>query len=355
MAEENDKSQKTEEPTQKRLADAAEKGEAPQSQDVVTFMMMASATLIVAVMAAPAASTFMRDFRAFLERPHAFSASGAGMMETVSAIATSLLTLMALPLGAMLVAAVLGHVIQNPPRLSAERLKWSPSRLSPMEGAKRIFGSHALVNFSKGIIKMVAVGAAGVFTIWPDRARIAEAVTLSPEQIFPAISDLALNMLGAMLAVMAVFAALDWFFQRWSFMQRMRMSKQEIKEELRQSEGDPMVKAKLRQIRAEKSKKRMMAEVPKATVVIMNPTHFAVALRYEQGEMTAPVCVAKGVDALALRIRAVAEENGVPVVENPPLARALYSSVDIDDVIPPEQFKAVAQVIGYVYRLRRRN
>ncbi len=355
MAEENDKSQKTEEPTQKRLQDAAEKGEIPQSQDVVTFMMMASATLIVAVGAAPVASDFMRTFRAFIERPHAFAADGAGLMDMVANVALSLMTLMALPLGAMMISAIAGHVIQSPPRFSTERLKWSPSRLSPMAGFNRLYGSHALINFAKGIIKMVAVGAAGVFTVWPERDRIAEAVTLSPEQIFPAVSDLALSMLGAMLAVMAVFAALDWFFQRWSFMQRMRMSKQEVKEELRQSEGDPMVKAKLRQIRAEKSKKRMMAEVPKATVVIMNPTHYAVALRYEQGEMTAPVCVAKGVDALALRIRDVATEAGVPVVENPPLARALYASVDIDGVIPAEQFKAVAQVIGYVYRLRRRS
>jgi len=137
---------------------------------------------------------------------------------------------------------------------------------------------------------------------------------------------------------------------RW--LSRNRMSKQEIKEEYRQNEGDPAIKAKIRQLRHERSRKRMMAAVPQATVVIMNPTHFAVALKYESGKMAAPVCVAKGVDALALRIRAVAEENDVPVVENPPLARALHAAVEIDDPVPPEHFKAVAQVIGYVMRLQ---
>jgi len=151
---------------------------------------------------------------------------------------------------------------------------------------------------------------------------------------------------------LAVIAGLDYFWQRMQFMSRNRMSKQEIKEEYRQNEGDPHIKAKIRQLRHERSRKRMMAAVPKATVVIMNPTHFAVALKYESGKTAAPVCVAKGVDALALRIRAVAEENGVPVIENPPLARALHAAIEIDDPVPPEHFKAVAQVIGYVLRLQ---
>jgi flagellar biosynthetic protein FlhB len=155
----------------------------------------------------------------------------------------------------------------------------------------------------------------------------------------------------ASLSALGVIAGLDYFWQRIRFMSRNRMSKQEIKEEYRQNEGDPVIKAKVRQIRQERARKRMMAAVPDATVVITNPTHFAVALKYESGKMQAPVCVAKGIDALALRIRAVAEENDVPVIENPPLARALHASVEIDEAVPPEHYKAVAQVIGYVMRL----
>jgi flagellar biosynthetic protein FlhB len=148
-----------------------------------------------------------------------------------------------------------------------------------------------------------------------------------------------------------VIAGLDYIMQYNRFMQRNRMSKQEIKEEYRQNEGDPAIKAKVRQIRLDRARRRMMAAVPEATVVIMNPTHYAVALKYESGKTEAPICVAKGIDALALRIRAVAEENNVPVVENPPLARALHAAVEVDDPVPPAYYKAVAQIIGYVMRL----
>jgi flagellar biosynthetic protein FlhB len=139
--------------------------------------------------------------------------------------------------------------------------------------------------------------------------------------------------------------------QRYRFMQRNKMSKQEIKEEYKQNEGDPHIKAKIRQIRQERAKKRMIAAVPGATVIITNPTHYAIALKYESGKMAAPVCVAKGVDLLALKIREVAKEHDIPIVENPPLARALHATVEVDEVIPQEHFKAVAQVIGYVMRL----
>jgi flagellar biosynthetic protein FlhB len=166
------------------------------------------------------------------------------------------------------------------------------------------------------------------------------------------MSRLLFKVLMASLATLGVIAGLDYFWQRMRWLARNRMSKQEIKEEYRQNEGDPTIKAKIRQLRHERARKRMMAAVPQATVVIMNPTHYAVALKYESGKMAAPVCVAKGIDALALRIRAVAEENDVPVVENPPLARALHAAVEVDDPVPPEHFKAVAQVIGYVLRLQ---
>ena len=165
------------------------------------------------------------------------------------------------------------------------------------------------------------------------------------------ISNLVIHLMLAALSVLAVVALLDYMLQRFRFLQRNRMSRQEVKEEFRQSEGDPAIKAKIKQIRIEKSRRRMMAQVPQATVIITNPTHFAVALKYESGKMAAPICVAKGMDALALRIREVAEENEIPIVENPPLARALYATVELDEAVPPEHYKAVAQVIGYVMRL----
>ena len=156
------------------------------------------------------------------------------------------------------------------------------------------------------------------------------------------------RLLIAVLAVMTVIAGLDFTYQKMQHFKQMRMSRQEIKDEMKQSDGDPMVKARLRQIRTERARRRMMQAVPEATVVVMNPTHYAVALKYAQGETAAPMCVAKGLDSVALKIRAVAEEAGVPVIEDPPLARALYAAVDVDEMIPPAHFEAVAKIIGFI-------
>jgi flagellar biosynthetic protein FlhB len=188
--------------------------------------------------------------------------------------------------------------------------------------------------------------------LWPERGGLESILNQSTAQVVGDMSRLLFKVLVTALSALGLIAGLDYFWQRMRWLGRNRMSKQEVKEEYRQNEGDPAIKAKIRQLRQERARKRMMARVPEATVVIMNPTHYAVALKYESGKMAAPVCVAKGVDALALRIRAVAEENDVPVVENPPLARALHAAIEIDEPVPAEHFKAVAQVIGYVFRLQ---
>src|SRR5437870_12743461 len=177
-------------------------------------------------------------------------------------------------------------------------------------------------------------------------------VRFDPAAVLGATTGLTLHLLGAVVAMLAVVAIADFFFQYRQWFQRQRMSLQEMKEEFKQSEGDPHVKGRIRQLRQARMKKRMMAAVPKAAVVITNPTHYAVALAYERG-MNAPVCVAKGVDLIALKIREVAAKHGIPIVENPPLARTLHATVEIDAEVAPEHYKAVAEVIGYVMRLRR--
>jgi flagellar biosynthesis protein FlhB len=256
------------------------------------------------------------------------------------------------PIFAILIGTGLaGHLLQHRPVFSTERLKPDFSKLSLLKGLKRMFGVDGWANLGKGILKILIVGAAVWTTLWPMRGKIEGILTQSPIAVAGDMSDLVIRLMIAALSVLAAVAVLDYMLQRYRFMQRNRMSRQEVKEEYRQSEGDPAVKAKIKQIRMEKSRRRMMAAVPQATVVIMNPTHYAVALKYEQGKMAAPICVAKGTDALALRIRDVAEQNEVPVVENPPLARALYAAIDLDEPVPQEHFKAVAQVIGYVMRL----
>ena len=176
-------------------------------------------------------------------------------------------------------------------------------------------------------------------------------VTMDPAAILALTRTLSLEMLGMVVAILAIVAAADYFFQYRQWFERQKMSVRELKEEFKQTEGDPAIKAKIRQLRQTRMRKRMMAAVPKASVIITNPTHYAIALQYERG-MNAPVCLAKGIDTIALKIREVAAEHRIPVVENPPLARALHATVEIDEEVPPEHYKAVAEVIGYVMRLR---
>jgi flagellar biosynthetic protein FlhB len=171
---------------------------------------------------------------------------------------------------------------------------------------------------------------------------------LAPTAMLPLAFELSRSLIIAVLVVMAVVAGGDWFWSRFRFMQRMRMTREEVKRDHKESDGDPHVKQRQKQIRMQRSRRRMMQSVPKATVVVMNPTHYAVALRYEQGETAAPLCVAKGLDRLALKIRAIAEENKIPVIEDPPLARALYAAIDVDEAIPQEHYQAVAKIIGFI-------
>jgi flagellar biosynthetic protein FlhB len=351
MADDRDDSQRTEEPTQRRLDQAHDHGDVVKSTEVTAFVLLVGATLAIAMFAPQAAIGFTNAFRVFLEQPDQIPVDGRGVTVILQGSLWHLGEILA-PIFAILIGAALaGHLLQHRPVFSAERLKPDLSKLSLLKGFKRMFGVDGLSNLGKGILKIGIVGAAVWFTLWPMRGQIEGILTQSPLAVAGDIVTLVVHLLIAALAVLAVIAVLDYLLQHYRFLQRNRMSRQEVKEEHRQSEGDPAVKAKIRQIRMEKSRRRMMAAVPGATVVIMNPTHYAVALKYESGKMAVPICVAKGTDALALRIRAVAEENEVPVVENAPLARALYAAVDLDEAVPQEHYKAVAQVIGYVMRL----
>jgi flagellar biosynthetic protein FlhB len=288
----------------------------------------------------------------FLQQPEAMSVDGAGLAAMFRLLLPQIALALAPFFAVMIAAGLAGHVLQSRPGISFDKIVPDFSKVSPMAGFKRMFGLEGWMNLLKGLAKIAVVGVAIWTQLWPERGGLEAILSQSTMTVMHDMTHLLFKVLMAALSALAVIAGLDYFWQRMQFMSRNRMSKQEIKEEYRQNEGDTHIKAKIRQLRHERSRKRMMAAVPKATVVIMNPTHFAVALKYESGKTAAPVCVAKGVDALALRIRAVAEENGVPVIENPPLARALHAAIEIDDPVPPEHFKAVAQVIGYVLRMQ---
>jgi flagellar biosynthetic protein FlhB len=347
MAEDQDDSQKTEEPTQKRLDDARKKGDVVKSQDVpVWFVLLAAAGVLIA--AEPVANGIARPLARIMDHPHAFHLADGGAQQLMVDLLKALAVPLAVIFGALTVSALIGHVVQSRPLWTTEKIKPDLEKVSPMKGLGRMFGMQSWVNLLKSIAKLIAVGIAMAYTIWPERNALANSGALDMAGLIALLQSMAGRLLLSALVVVGLIAGLDYVWQRFSFMQRMRMSRRDVRDETKQSEGDPQVRARLRQIRMERSRKRMLAAVPNATVVINNPTHYSVALRYLPETDAAPVCVAKGVDEVAMRIREVAREAGVPMVENVPLARALYASVDVDEHVPREHFEAVAKVIGFV-------
>jgi flagellar biosynthetic protein FlhB len=355
MAEERDDAQRSEEPTGRRLDEARSKGDVVKSPEVSSFIVLAAGAVALMIFSRMAARTFAQHYLVYLERPAEFSLDAGSALLIFKQAAQGLFVLVAPAIGLTMVAGVGVQLMQQGFIFSGERLRPDFSRLSLRAGLKRLLGLDGIINLIKGIIKILLVGAAAFAVIWPERSRLATALDLEPAGVAALALSLIDRVLQAMLVIFAVIAALDYFYQRQRFLSRHRMTRQELKDEVKQSEGDPQIKARIRQIRLERSKKRMMAAIPEASVVITNPTHYAVALKYESGKMAAPVCVAKGVDHMALSIRKVAQEHEIPVVENPPLARALYAAIEIDDEIPAEHYKAVAQIIGYVLKLAEKS
>jgi flagellar biosynthesis protein FlhB len=350
--EERDANERTEDPTPRRLEEAIRRGDVARSAEVNTWFMVAAGALTVMVFAAPMAASLQATFRGLLAKSYQIPTDGPALAALVKTLAIDVIAAFGIPLVLLSLAALAGNFVQHRIVFSAEPVRPQLSRISPSTGAARLFSSQALANFAKGLAKLCLVGAVMAALLWPQRHLLGGLVSIDPAMILPFTRTLAMQMLGAVVAILAIIATADYLYQYRQWHDRHKMSLREMKEEFRQTEGDPMVKGKLKQLRNVRARKRMMAAVPKASVVITNPIHFAVALQYERG-MNAPVCVAKGVDLIARKIREVAEAHNIPVVENPPLARALHATVEIDQEIPPEHYRAVAEIIGYIMRLRR--
>jgi flagellar biosynthesis protein FlhB len=350
MAE--DDTEKSLDPSQKRLQEAHDRGDVVKSQEVSTWFVMAGATLIVMAFSGAASSGIMTSMRGLIANSYDIRVEGPGFIGVAARLGREVIASIALPLSLLMLAALVGNLIQHRLVWSGEALKPKFSKVSPAAGLSRLASKQTLANFAKGLAKLGVLGAVIGALLWPERFRLEGMVTLDVAGILPVAHVLAVKMLGTVVAILAVVAAMDYFFQYRQWFERQKMSVAELKEEFKQTDGDPAVKGKIRQIRQNRMRKRMMAAVPTASVVITNPTHYAVALRYERG-MNAPICVAKGVDLIARKIREVATEHDIPIVENPPLARAVHATVEIDQEIQPEHYKAVAEVIGYLMRLNR--
>ena len=353
MSDAQDKDSKTEAPTGRKLSQAREQGDAAKSPEVASTFALAAAASVVLLNGGAMARGMVDGLLPFVAHPEAIDLSSHGALavlhQAVGAAAPAFMVL-----GAGAAAGVAGNLIQTGMMFAPAKLQPNFGKLNPMTGLANLFGVDNLVNFGKSLFKLTAM-AAVVFSVLTPQADALPALSwIAPGAILPFAFDVLRRLMLAGVIVFGVCAGADVFVQRYRFTERMKMSRQDVKQENKDSDGDPHIKAKLKQQRMARAKTRMIQNVPKATLVIMNPTHYAVALRYVQGETAAPVCVAKGLDAVALKIREVAEEHRVPVIEEPPLARALYAVVEVDETIPREHYQAVAKIVGFVMGAGRR-
>lgn len=352
MAEENDRPQddRTEAATPRRLQRAREEGQVPVSRELITLAGMVAVTLLILAVG-PA---LMRDLtfrlRGFLAQAHAQSLAGEPgwrQAEYVTALAAAPILLV------VLVAGVAATLLQTGFLVHGGALRPRLSRLNPMAGLRRMIGVENLAETIRSIAKLMLMGVAIWWALPTDWGVIGGLPFHGMGTLLGRINDIVMRVLLATVAAQTVIAGADILWVRHRHARQLRMSRQDIQEELKDTEGDPRIRARIRQIRQQRARRRMLAAVPKATVVITNPTHYAVALAYDRATQAAPSVVAKGVDSMAARIREVAMAHGVPLVANPPLARALYR-VELDAEIPAEHYQAVAEVVAYIWRLGQR-
>jgi flagellar biosynthetic protein FlhB len=356
MAEgsDQDESQKTEEPTPKKLEESRKKGQVALSREVNNWIMLLTGTIVVLAIGPYTMSALQDHMTTYFERAHLLPGAPGGIGMVLGASFWEIMTILLLPLIILLVAAFVGPFFQVGPLFAPEVIKPDVSKISPMQGFKRLFSLRSIMEFVKGILKIGIIGVVGVIILYPFYGGVEHLIGLPPIAMMNELQTLVLRLMMGILVVLLVVAMIDLIYQRYEHHKKMRMTKQELKDEYKQTEGDPHVRAKLRQLRQEKARARMMQAVPSADVIITNPTHYSIALKYDPEEMDAPVLVAKGLDEVAMRIREVAKEHDIPLYENKPLARVLYDTVEMDQMVPPEHYKAVAEVISFVFQLKGR-
>jgi flagellar biosynthesis protein FlhB len=354
MSDDNDAASKTEEPSSRKLQQARERGEAVKTPDLAALASLSAAAAVLALGGGWISRNLTATMTPFLASPDAMSFDNNGGLQIMRAAVMAA----APAIGAVVLAAgaagVAGNLIQTGFMFSPERLSFDFKKVSPAAGFKRVFGIDGFMQFLKSLVKVGLTGLLAWWVLNPHMSELESLAAMDPMAMLTFAVDVLRRLVFAVAAFLLVVAGADWFWQRQRFMTRMRMTKEESKEDFKQSEGDLHIKARQKQLRHTRARRRIIQAVPGATVVVMNPTHYAVALKYDASETPAPLCVAKGMDSLALKIREVAEAHGVPVIEDPPLARALYATVDIDDIIPPAHYEAVAKIIGFILSAGRK-
>lgn len=349
MSDTNDAASRTEEPTPRKLQQARSRGEVVKTPDLPSLASLAAVSAVVFLGGGWFCRNLADRLQPFLASPDTMRVDGADGVHMARMVGEIAAPALGAVFAAAMIAGICGNLIQTGFIFSTERLfSLDLSKLSPVAGLRRVFGLDGFASWIKSLVKVGLTAVLSWWVLYPHWSELTNLATLEPIATITFTVDVLRRLVFAVAAFLLLIAGVDWFWQRRRFMERMKMTKEEVKEDFKQSEGDPHIKARQRQIRIERSRRRMMQAVPEATVVVMNPTHYAVALKYDTDVAQAPMCVAKGLDSLALKIREVAEEAGVPILEDPPLARALYAAVEIDDVIPPAHYEAVAKIIGFI-------
>jgi len=352
MADEQDAASKTEEATPQKLQKAREKGDVAKTPDLAMLASFAGAAAVIAIAGGWMSRHLASELLPFIAHPDDFDLKAGGLDVAIHAARAAAPVLLAVLAVASLMGAA-GNLVQTGLLFSPEKIKPDWKKLSPMSGLKRILGPDGLMQFVKSLAKVAMVGWVGWVVMKPYIHPLKELAALDPAAMLPLMIEILRKLVFATAALMLVIAGLDWFWQRARFLKRMRMTKEEQKEEFKNAEGDPHVKAKRRQIAIQRSRSRMMAAVPNATMVIMNPTHYAVALKYERGVDQAPVIVAKGQNLIAQKIKAIAREHGVPMVENRPVAQMLFKMGRVGSAIPYEMYQVVAEILAVTYKSHR--
>ncbi|AXK43695.1 flagellar biosynthesis protein FlhB [Erythrobacter aureus] len=353
MSDQTD-TEKTHEPTPKKLEDSRKKGEVANSPEMKHATMFVAAVVITGGAGVWTVDRLIKMFVELWGDASAVPFRTGGDAHVFASTIISQFAIAMLPLFMILMFFALATLfLQGRPTVALARLKLKWSKLTPLAGIKRIYGKQGIVEFFKTLAKFGLVTCVALIVVWPYARGIETLVGVPVAVIASSIADLVFMMLKAATILVVALAIFDFIYQRHAFLKKMRMSLQEIRDEHKNAEGDPKIKAKVRAIGMERAKRRMMSQVPEATVIVTNPTHYSIALKYDHGVMAAPILVAKGVDEVAFKIREVATAAGIPIVESPPLARALYASAELDKPIPTEHYSAVAEIIGYVMRLAR--
>ncbi len=348
----NSNQEKTEPATQRRLDDAREKGQVARSIEVNSVMIFIAALLYFVFWGKSMTDKLMEMMRHYFSFSTTFVLSADNMQAfMIDLLGQSLMILLPF-LGMMMLVGVAANLLQIGFMFTASPLAPKFEKLNPFSGLKRIFSRRSFVELFKSIVKITIVTIVAWWAVRGSFESIMATAGQETLQIGIFTYNLIVSLLFKMILAMLLIAILDYGFQRWDFEDNLKMSKQEIKEEYKQFEGDPIIKSRIRSLQREMSRRRMLKAVPEAEVVITNPTHLAIALRYDMEKDPAPRVIARGADFIAKKIRETAVEHAIPIVENKPLAQALYKACDLNDLVPEDLYKAVAEVLAYVYKLK---